>query len=135
MHKDQIGLTLTPRATVGRPRWRLGLVSDSFDKTPRHTIGIGLPMRMQRLLALVSLLAALASACSVLARIRRPPGELPAFDPGKMFDQMCGAGRDVDERRLAKVEVTAAEEAKLGKQGLDAAAKSPTSAARTWSKD
>ncbi len=51
------------------------------------------------------------------------PGELPFGDPQKMFDQFFGRGgaADLDERALAKVEVTEAEEAKLGKQGLDAA--------------
>jgi predicted Zn-dependent protease len=51
------------------------------------------------------------------------PGELPVFDPQKMFDQFFGRGGagDFDDEALAKVEVTAAEEAKLGKQGIEAA--------------
>ncbi len=98
-------------------------------------------MRIQHLFALVSLLAALAFTSSALAQVRRPlaepdqrpalpgfpgliparPGELPAFDQAKMFDQMFGGGRDFDEEALAEIEVTPAEEARLGKQGLDAA--------------
>jgi predicted Zn-dependent protease len=51
------------------------------------------------------------------------PGEVPFFDPQKMFDQFFGRGGagDIDEESLAKVEVSAAEEARLGKQGLEAA--------------
>ncbi len=51
------------------------------------------------------------------------PSELPFGDAQKMFDQFFGRGgaAEFDEETLAKVEVTEAEEAKLGQQGLDAA--------------
>jgi beta-barrel assembly-enhancing protease len=50
------------------------------------------------------------------------PGELPSFDPQKMFDQFFGKGGagDASDEALAKVEVTFEEESKLGKQALDA---------------
>jgi predicted Zn-dependent protease len=50
-----------------------------------------------------------------------PAGQNPFFDPQKMFDQIFGEVPKLDDAALAKVEVTAAEEAKLGKQGLEAA--------------
>jgi hypothetical protein len=49
------------------------------------------------------------------------PGGLPFFDPQKIFDQPFGETAKVDDETLAKVEVTPAEEAALGKDGLDAA--------------
>jgi predicted Zn-dependent protease len=49
------------------------------------------------------------------------PGQMPEFDPQKMFDQMFGRGGEaIDERALAKVEVSVEEESKLGKQALEA---------------
>jgi predicted Zn-dependent protease len=49
------------------------------------------------------------------------PGELPEFDPQKMFDQLFGQGGEaIDEEALAKVEISQEEEAKLGKQALEA---------------
>ena len=46
---------------------------------------------------------------------------MPFFDPQKIFDQLFGETAKFDDETLAKVEVTPAEEATLGKQGLDAA--------------
>ncbi|MCI0357124.1 MAG: M48 family metallopeptidase [Planctomycetaceae bacterium] len=103
---------------------------------------------MRHLLLLACLLAVLAAAASATAQapgnaVRQPalepgklpvlpgfpvfdpaqPGEVPNFDPQKMFDQMFGRGGagEFDDEALANVEVTPAEEAKLGKQALDAA--------------
>ena len=45
------------------------------------------------------------------------PGELP-FDPRTMFEQLFGPGAAVDDEALAKVEISPAEEARLGEQAL-----------------
>ena len=92
-----------------------------------------------RLLLVPLLVAAVLSSTAAAQEPRRPgpagPGALsvfpplgPAeagqqafFDPQKMLEQMFGKGDQFDDEALAKIEVTAAEEAKLGKLGLDAA--------------
>ena len=97
-------------------------------------------MNTQSLLLPTGFLVVLALATPAAAQVRLDPGKLPGFpgfpgfdpakpgtlpvfDPQKMFDQFFGrgGGGDFDDEALAKIEVTAAEEAKLGKQGLDAA--------------
>jgi predicted Zn-dependent protease len=95
-----------------------------------------------RLLLLACTFGVLAFPHPTIAQIRKPPlepgklpgfpgfpgfdparpGEMPVFDPQKMFDQIFGRElTEASDESLAKIEVTAAEEAKLGKQGLDAA--------------
>jgi len=100
-------------------------------------------MLMRHILTLACCLSVPAFPGTLVAQVRKPqfdpsklpglpglpgfdpakPGALPVFDPQKMFDQFFGRGGagDFDDEALAKVEVTPAEEAKLGKQGLDAA--------------
>src|SRR5687768_8245339 len=47
------------------------------------------------------------------------PGDVP-FDPAKMFDQLFGPGGvAADDEALAKIEITAAEEARLGEQAIE----------------
>ena len=94
-----------------------------------------------RIIALSACLLTLL-AFPALAQVRRPaidpsklpgfpgfpgfdpakPGEMPNFDPAKMFEQMFGKGAagDFDDEALAKVTVSLDEEAKLGKQALEA---------------